>query len=371
VQLGQVLSILRSDTRSNIRTIFREYADALRHEGARGYRRSIPYWEPAYKSSAIVQEATLGIRRHDLSDYIDSAGRVARGLDRHPEQLKSLITDFNTAAAAFAREKVPLEQAIAELPRTLRAARPALAELNEAFPPLRRLAIDLRPSVVETGRTIPVAFPFIRQTRGLVSRAELRGLVRDLVPTVPALARLTRDTVPLYRQVRLASSCETEVIHPWSNDKLEDPDVPATGRIFEEAPKPLPGLAGESRNGDANGQWVHVLASAGERTVNLGGNRFAQAYFPLSGTNPPKPVGYPPLRPETPCETQETPDLRTRVGPAEPVVASGAPDTPAARAEYEKRHDRAKDRAVRWLRRQLRTEGLHRQYRVSSREVSR
>ena len=55
---------------------------------------------------------------------------MARGLDRSPEPLKSLITDFNTAAGAFAREAGNLELAIDELPRTLRAARPALGELN-------------------------------------------------------------------------------------------------------------------------------------------------------------------------------------------------------------------------------------------------
>jgi phospholipid/cholesterol/gamma-HCH transport system substrate-binding protein len=146
VQLGQVLSILRTDTRQNLRTIFREYASALEGKGADGYRRSIRYWEPAYRNSAIVQEATRGLREHDLSDYIDGAGRVARGLDRHSAQLKSLVTDFNTAAGAFAREAAPLEQAIGELPRTLRAGRPALRQLNDAFPSLRRFAIELRPS---------------------------------------------------------------------------------------------------------------------------------------------------------------------------------------------------------------------------------
>ena len=372
VQLGQVLSILESDTRENIRKIFREYGSSLEGAGARGFNRSIPYWEPAYRNSAIVQEATLGLGEHDLSGYIDSAGRVARGLDRSPDALRSLITDFNTAAGAFAREATSLETAIAELPRTLRAARPALARLNEAFPPLRRLTADLRPSIRESGRTIDVSFPFIRQTRRLVSRAELRGLVADLRPTVPSLARLTRDTVPLFEQVRESSSCENEVLDPFSNDRLEDPVFPATGKIYEEAPKPLPSLASESRNGDANGQWFHVLVSAGDHTVNIGPDRdgnpqFAQAYFPILGTLPPSPPGgrRPPLRPEVPCETQEPPDLRAIPGAGDPVVARGLPNTPKARAQY----DRAKNRAVRFMRRDLKRLNLDEQFRVSSKEV--
>jgi phospholipid/cholesterol/gamma-HCH transport system substrate-binding protein len=366
VQLGQVLTTLQADTRRNLQTLLAEYADALRDEGADGYRRSIPYWEPAYRNSAMVQEATLGLREHDLSRYLDYAGRFARGVDRNPERLKSLISDFNTAAGAFAREAGSLEAAIAELPRTLRAAHPALGELNRSFPSFRRFARDLRPSVRETGETIPVSFPFLRQARRLVSKAELRGLVRDLRPTVPSLARVTVDSRPLYEQVRLSSSCENEVLHPWANDRIQDPNFPSTGPVYEEAPKPLPGLAGESRNGDANGQWVHVLNGAGDRTISMGNGNFAQVMFPILGTNPPLPEGRPPLRPGVPCETQEPPDLRTQVGPGEQVVAEGMPSTAAARRRY----DQAKLRSVRWLRKQLAREGLDDRYRVSAREAA-
>jgi phospholipid/cholesterol/gamma-HCH transport system substrate-binding protein len=360
VQLGQVLTALQADTRKNLQTLFGEYSSALEGEGARGFRRSIPHWEGAYRDSSIVQEATLGLREHDLSGYIDSAGRVARGLDRSPERLKSLITDFDTAAGAFAREATSLERAIGELPRTLRAAQPALRELNDAFPSLRRFARDLRPSVRVSGPTIDVSLPFIRQARRLVSRAELRGLAADLRPTAPALARLTDRTPALYERVRSAAGCENEVLDPWANDRLQDERFPATGKVFEEAPKPLPGLSGESRNGDANGQWVHVLTSAGDRTIALGNGLFAQALFPILGTNPPKPQSRPPLRADVACETQPRPDLRTRVGPGEPEVAKGLPDTPRARA----RQARAERIALRWVKRQVKRQGLEDELKV-------
>src|SRR5688500_1709086 len=325
VQLGQLFTALQSDTRKNLQTLLDEYSSALEGEGAGGYRRSIPYWEPAYRSSAIVQDATLGVLQHDLSEYIDTSGRVARGLDRSPEALKSLIADFNTAAGAFAREAENLSLTIDELPRTLAAARPALFALNEALPPFRRFARDLEPALEESGVTVDVALPFLQQARELVSKDELRGLANDLRPTAPSLARLTELTRPLYEQVRLSASCENEVLHGWSNDRIEDPNFPAQGRVYEEAPKPLPGLAAESRNGDANGQWVHVLTSAGDRTVNIGNGLFAQAYRPLLGTNPPKPDTSPPLRPDVACETQERHDQRTLPGPPHTEVARRAP----------------------------------------------
>ena len=311
-----------------------------------------------------MQEATLGILEHDLSEYVDSSGRVARGLDRSPAALKSLITDFNTAAGAFAREAGNLEDAIEELPRTLRAAQPALGELNDSLPSLRRFARDLRPSIRESGKTVDVALPFLVQARRLVSRAELRGLAADLRPTVPPLVRLTRRTPALLEQLRLSASCENEVLDAWSNDTVPDPNFPAIGPVFEEAPKPLPGLSGESRSGDANGPYVHVLASAGDRTISLGDGSYAQALFPILGTNPPKPEDRPPMRPDVPCETQQPPDLRTQAGPGEPTVARGLPQTPEALRRYE----RAKQAAVRWVRSELRLRGLDDQWRVEDSE---
>ena len=362
VQLGQLFTALQADTRKNLQTLLDEYSSALEGEGADGYRRSIPYWEPAYRNTAIVQDATLGVLQHDLSDYIDASGRVARGLDRSPDALKALIADFNTAAGAFAREAQNLSLTIEELPRTLAAARPALFSLNEALPPFRRFAEDLEPSIEEAGRTIDVALPFLHQARLLVSRDELRGLANDLRPTAPALARLTELTRPLYEQVRLASSCENEVLHAWSTDKVTDARFPPSGPVYEEAPKPLPGLAAESRNGDANGQWVHVLTSAGDRTINIGNGFFAQAYQPLIGTNPPKPETQPPLRPAVACETQEPPDLRSIPGPPDTEVARGLPDT----AEARERWRAAQDRAIGWVEDYLRDYGFDDEYRVAA-----
>lgn len=360
VQLGQLFTALQADTRKNLQTLLDEYSQALEGEGADGYRRSIRHWERAYRSAAIVQESTLGIDPRDLSEYIDAGGRVARGLDRSPEALKNLIADFNTAAGAFAREARNLSLTIEELPRTLAAARPALVALDDALPPFRRFAKELEPAIEESGLTVDVALPFLRQARALVSPRELRGLANDLRPTTPQLARLTERTRPLYEQLRLASSCENEVLHEWSSDRVVDPRFPPSGPVYEEAPKPLPGLAGESRNGDANGQWVHVLTSAGDRTINIGNGFFAQAYRPLIGTNPPKPDAPPPLEPEVPCETQEPPDLRSQPGPPDTQVAQGLPDTSAARRRWRA----AEDRATGWVKRHLRERGLQRQYRV-------
>ena len=76
-----------------------QYSRALDEGGAEGFNRSIRYWEPAYRDSAIVADAMLGTREHDLSEYVEHTGTFAEALDRNPRQLKALITDFNTTAA--------------------------------------------------------------------------------------------------------------------------------------------------------------------------------------------------------------------------------------------------------------------------------
>jgi virulence factor Mce-like protein len=318
VQLDEVLTALQSDTRDDLKLFLREYASGLKGKGAKGFNASIKYWKPAYRDTAIVSEAMLGEHEHDLSGYIDRGGVVAGALDRNREQLKDLITNFNITAGAFARENTSLEAAIAELPRTLRAAQPALAALNRSFPGLRGLARDIRPGVENSEETIDVTLPLLQQLRGLVSKPELRGLTADLRPTVPALASVAQQSVPLSKQVRQAASCQTQVVLPWSKDKLVDDKFPSTGPVYQELPKPFPGLAGESRSGDANGQWFRVLAAGGTNLVTFAPGVYGTTALPLLGVNPRKPAKRPPLNADAPCENQQTPDLRSKPGDPPP-----------------------------------------------------
>ena len=339
VQLDQVLAAFQSDTRSDLRLLLRELNTGLTG-GAKALNRTIPYWEPAYKGSAIVNDAMLGLREHDLSGYLGSAGRVADGLDRNSAQLQSLITDLRTTAAAFAARDTQLRDALGELPRTLRAAQPALGALNDALPALRRFTADLRPGVRSSGPALDAQVPFLRQLRGLVSQAELRGLTADLKPTVPALARLNKASIPLLEQVRAASSCQNEVILPWTLDTVPDKDFPSIGPVYQEQTKPLIGLAGESRTFDANGQWFRVALNAAQYGTPVGGGQVMLTDRPILGANPPKPAKRPPLRPDVPCETQQQPDLRTNPTPVESFRVREAPAAAEAAA-------RAK--AVDWL----------------------
>ena len=352
VGLYQVLETLQSDTREDLKTLLQEYGRAINSKGGDGYRRSIQYWRPAFRDSAVVNEALLGKEEHDLSGYLKGASKFAEGLDRNPRQLKSLITDFAATADAFAIEQDNLQAAIKQLPITLSTGRRALAELDLAFPPLRRLTADLRPAVRSSKPALDATLPFVREMRGLVSKPELRGLVRDLRPTVPDLVELNRGGVALQEEQRLLSSCTNNVISPWQNLTVPDANFPSSGPVYQEGVKWFPGIAGESRSFDANGQYVRSLAKQANIAYPVGDGRFFLTDLPLQGVNPPRSP-QPPFRPDVPCETQQVPDLRTQVQAA-PTGIRVDQDSPAAII----RKTASREYAMRWMREQLKYSGL-------------
>jgi hypothetical protein len=169
---------------------------------------------------------------------------------------------------------------------------------------------------------------------------------------VPSLAALQKRSVPLYEEVRAASSCQNQVVLPWSQDRIDDKAFPSLGPVYQEATKPLPGLAGESRSGDANGQWFRVMVGSPKFAYPFGTDRFFFTNNPIQGVNPPVPDGHKrsPLRPDVPCETQLAPDLRTIPGNAPQGFPLGAPSQPQL--------DQALQQTVEFLRGQIRRQGL-------------
>jgi virulence factor Mce-like protein len=326
VQIDQVLNVLQSNTRHNLQILLKEYGYAIT-QAATDYNASIQYWLPAYKYGSEVNHALLGLQPHDLSAYLGKMAQVSAALDAHPQQLQSLITDFNTTANAFARQNVALGNTVAELPRTLAAATPALNALNAAFPPLRRFARALIPGVVSTGPSVDASLPFISQLRQLVQPQELQGLSSDLSTTIPALAKLTAETIPFMRNgVRPASSCAQNNILT-----LNDPNFNASNGfparpVYVEAVDFLPGLAGETTSFDANGPFIRVLINAGGKTpsgstlgYSLQPHMFGTAVYNINGGQPALPPHgtRPPLQESVPCETQ--PAIKSLATPSAPA----------------------------------------------------
>ena len=346
VQLDQVLTTLQADVREDLQVFLDEFGSALSdHGGAEGFRELYRSSGGSYRSTAQVNEALLGTEPHDLSGVIRNFDRVADGLSRNEEQLKDLVTNFRVFAGSFAAESAALERGVEALPETLEAARPAFRNLNAAFPPLRAFAREALPGVRSAAPTLDAATPFMREARLLASKRELRGLTRDLRPAVPRLAKLSRKTLPFLDESRALASCFNEVVIPWSHDKVSVSPDPlgtyphdAAGTVAEETGYGLVGIAGESRSGDANGQYIRVGAGGGGNTVVTPpppgeDDQFVGVVpYDIQGSAPNIfDSAKTPFRPGEPCERQEPPDLRSSLGPApeqETVTTSSPAETP-------------------------------------------
>jgi len=348
VSLDEVLTTLQSDVRTDLQILLDQlgnaFADFGGAEGFREFYRSSP---GAFRFTSQVNEAFLGKEPRDLSDLIVNLDSTVEALGRNEGALQDLVTNLRIVLGAFAAESDALERGIAELPRVLEVGRPALASLNASFPAVRAFAREALPGARSTPAALDAAIPFLRQLRGLVSRPELRGLVSDLRPAIPNLARLTKTTIPFMREARLLSSCTNEVIVPWANDTVTDPATPATARVFEELGYGLTGIAGESRSGDANGPYIRVLAGGGTNTVVLPnpdpnpeppneGPLFGVTPAPIEGVIPSvESSAKTPFRPGVRCETQEPPVLESEIGAPPPSTEAAAASGTGLSAEQQ------------------------------------
>jgi hypothetical protein len=338
VQLDQILTTLQSDVRTDLQVFLEEFGAALvDHGGAEGFQELYKTSPGAYKYTSQVNEAFLGTETHDLSGFIRNFDRVARGLTRNEEQLRDLVTNFRVFAGSFAAHPESLETAIRELPLLIEASEPAFANLNASFPAVRAFAREALPGVRSSAHTIDVALPFVHQLRLLMSKNELRGLVRELRPTIPRLAKLAERTIPFLRESRALSSCFNNVVIPWGYDTVDGgtgyPHT-AVGPVFKETAYGLAGIAGESRSGDANGQYIKVAAGGGTNTVAFdppggGESFFGVTPFAIDGAMPAiDSSAKTNFRPDVPCETQEPPNLNAGdpgVGPPQNRVSATSP----------------------------------------------
>ncbi|MEA2423199.1 MAG: phospholipid/cholesterol/gamma-HCH transport system substrate-binding protein, partial [Thermoleophilaceae bacterium] len=245
-----------------------------------------------------------------------------------PQELRGLVADLRPTIPALAR----LNRAtIPALRDVLRVGTPALVSLDSALPSLRAFARDALPGTISSGPTIDASLPFIRQVRLLVRPQELRGLVADLRPTIPALARLNRTTIPFLNEGRALSACQNNVLLPFAKTPIPDPDFPKNSGqpFYKQGPRGFVGLAGESRLNDANTPMFHAQLNAGANTIanfnDQGQNVFAQSAGTPEGVRPLRPNARPVFRPNIPCETQQPPNMNAPGGGPDRTVTQTVP----------------------------------------------
>ncbi len=357
VQLDQVLTTLQSGVRRNLQIFLKEFGNALvKYGGAEGLRQQFQTSPGAYKYTSLVNQAFLGTQPHDLSNLVVNLDSAVQALDADQTGLQNLVTNLRVVTGSFAAQNQALSEAISRLPRLLEVGRPALAALDQSFPPLRAFAREVLPGVRSTPETLDAATPLLNQIRKLVSKPELRGLSQDLRHTIPNLTKLSHRTIPFLDQSRSLASCFNQTIIPWSNSSVPDNNFPPPtvtdgagthlATVAEETGYGLVGIGGESRSGDANGQYIRVEAGGGVNTPQIPGPLqgtvgkviegsqpsdqtvpfvgFAESQ--ILGSQPNLALGHEdsvktPFRPDAPCEKQQPPNLETSNGPAPTQVA--------------------------------------------------
>jgi ABC-type transporter Mla subunit MlaD len=331
VQLDQVLGALKSDTRKDLQRLLVGYGDALGGEpqpgedadqdpatkgetGGEALNDTLEYSAEALRNSAIVNDATLGTELHDLSKLVAGQQKVTGALASRETQLKELITNFNTTMGALAAEETNLRETVRQLPRVLEAAGPALDNLNRAFPSTRAWAVEMLPGVRETPATLEAGFPWVRQTRALLSPDELQGLVDDLQPAIADFAQFVDGQVDLLPVFDDFNRCQYETVLPSGETVIQDGTLTNGLQNYKEIFQTFQGLLGPGQNFNGNGVYTRFQTGGGAYPVQtevVGGSpRFGNAAAAPLGTRPargPKP----PYRPGVKCHTQPVPDLNS------------------------------------------------------------
>jgi phospholipid/cholesterol/gamma-HCH transport system substrate-binding protein len=352
VQLDEILTSLQKSNRGDLKRALIAYGDTLTHvptaaedktqvpavkgkTAAQALNQTFRYGGKAGRTSAIVNQALLGERPHDLSNLIRGQRNLFSELASDQAALKGLITNFNTTTAALASESTNLSDTIAELAPTLEQARPALLHLDQALPPFRALAIELEPGIRQLPETIRTGTPWLIQIKRLLRKDELGNDARYLAEAGPGLAQTTASSPALFHQIDLLSRCTSHNLIPAGNTVLQDSGPgynftsgqPNIHELFYSTVQ----LAGESQLFDGSGSFVRFQAGGGPemtRMENPGGGfgndaLWAHNISPPIGTRPVVTGKLPPFRQDVPCHKNTVPDLNG------PLAAQGPPDPEA------------------------------------------
>ena len=340
VQLDRVLSALNSNARANLQTLLQGLGSALNKVPTRAQdasqdpsqrgltagqslNESLKYSADAFKASAIVDQALLGERPHDLSGAVAGTEKFFSGLAADQSQLSDLVTTFNSTMRALADRQQDLSDTIALLPGTLEATNEALGPLQASFAPTQHFAADILPGVKQTGPTIAAGLPWLAQTQALVSQDDLGGLLKYLTPAV----QNTGTTVVSLKQLLHGSGrlavCFTHTIIPTGNERIQDPPITTGLQVYQELFQSAVGIASATQDFDGNGRYVRTTTGGGSIRVNtaaakLNGPIYGNAVLPPLGVRPTIAGSAPPINRVALCGSQPAPDLnaaQTGVGP--------------------------------------------------------
>lgn len=331
VQLDRVLAALDSNSRNDLEALLQGIGSSLNASptpaedaaqdpsvrgltGGQALNASLKYSVDAFRASAIVNQALLGTRPHDLAKAVTGDEELLRGLAASGNQLPSLVTTFNATMAALASRQQELAATVAALPPWLRATDAALGPLNASFGPTKAIAHALIPGVEQLDPTIGAALPWLKQATALLSRRELGALLSSLTPAVQQTSATVSSTKSLLSGADLLARCLSHNVVPAGNEVIQDPPVGTGLPVYQEFFQSAVGLASASQNFDGNGRYLRATAGGGSDQIQSSSNAsagplYGNAVLAPLGTRPAWPGSAPPLRRSVACYRNAVPNL--------------------------------------------------------------
>jgi phospholipid/cholesterol/gamma-HCH transport system substrate-binding protein len=338
VQLDRVLSALNSNARTNLETLLRGYGAALQAPpipsqdaqqdpivrgltGGQSLNIALNYSVDAFKASAMVNQALLGIQPNDLSGVVSGNEGVLRALASSGNQLSSFVSTFNATMAALAARQAELAQTIAVLPPFLERTETSDAALDASFGPTQAFAKALLPGIKFLSPAINAGIPWIAQASALATPQELGGLVKYLTPAIQNTGATIGETTQLINQADLLARCFDHNVVPTGNEVIADPPIGTGQPLYRELFQSAVGIASASQNFDGNGRYIRANAGGGATRVTgpsvpSAGPIYGNAVLPILGSRPAFAGSPPPLKRSVACYRNAKPNLnRVSTGP--------------------------------------------------------
>jgi virulence factor Mce-like protein len=321
VQLDQVLTTLKSGTRSDLKLLLHGLGRGL--GDGRTLHRVIPLMEPAFLRTAITAQALQGQQPGDLSGFVSSAETTTRALASRRRQLPVLVGALDRTLTTLAARRRALGETVAGLDRLMTHAPAAFAALNSLFPTARAFVREARPAIRAAPATLRLANPLLEQARRLLAPQELPALIAQLRPALHELRVLEPQLGTLLAGLRPITECVRTNALPTLKKPVVDPPLTTGQPVYRELLDVAVGLASASQDFTGHGPAVRYHAGFGDQIVttgkapSLGEPLVGLTSEPLLGSRPRyRGQTPPPLRSDVPCGSQKPADLAAETGPA-------------------------------------------------------
>jgi phospholipid/cholesterol/gamma-HCH transport system substrate-binding protein len=219
------LAMLDADTRNYLQLLLQGGAEGLGDRGRQlsgGLRR----FEPFTRYIAELNGA-LDRRRQALARVVHDFRLLSEELARNDQAITHWVSASSEALGGFANQQQSIQDALVELPATLRTARSALDSSNQLSTALQPTLQALLPQAEALGPGLEASAEFFRATTPTLAE-QLRPFAKQVRPVV----RDTRDLAdPLNKTVTDFGGSLTELNYGL-NELAFNPGTRAPGFLF-------------------------------------------------------------------------------------------------------------------------------------------